>query len=590
MHSRFRAVSDAKNKPLDELLSGFSLGPSWAKGPQDGKSKSGAGRLMGRKPEENREHTERRDGRGPREEGSRFGGRNRRDESPPLPPREEVRPAPGVTVTIVPAPEAVHLIGKEILHEARVYPLFDVAQTLLAERGRCRAVFESQEPHPFLWRGLLDESVFLTKEDAARHLWTSALRTRFLEEETIDTEPPKGNYTTVARCGLSGEWLGPPNFHAYQTNLRRVHRERYPNLPFESYTAKVRMEKGEEAVNEWLATMTKKTRWRIHGAGDEAWIEDEAMAKREVTLRFLDEAFEEARCVEVNAAIPPAHVSPSLMLSMKQAGNHAKEHPAFLIPSVCKALESEHFPVFKRKGKLFTGPARPQPLPPGQLLAERPNTIVEWIRGNEPAKLEGLWLAVSPEGSTAPPAEYAADLYWLLQQGHILLYLDDTLVVQEIRQPTPPPAADGAVVGKKKKKRKKKPGGKAAAGITGEADAEESSADDSDEDQVAATEETTPASSEPAEQPDPETDTQPDTAPDESILEKPVQPEPREEPHQTAAECLDPITQPDTLIEAQADIEPSAPAEVTPGEPGQPAAPEEIPPSASPGVDESPTV
>lgn len=553
-------MSDAKNKPLDELLSGFSLGPSWAKGPQDGKSKSGAGRLMGRKPEEKREFTERRDGRegrGPRDEGSRFGGRSRRDERPPLPPREEVRPAPGVTVTIVPAPEAVHLIGKEILHEARVYPLFDVAQTLLAERGRCRAVFESPEPYPFLWRGLLDESVFLTKDDAARHLWTSALRTRFIEEETIETEPPKGNYTTVARCGISGEWLGPPNFHAYQTNLRRIHRERYPNLPFESYTAKVRMEKGEEAVNEWLATMTQKTRWRIRGEGDDAWIEDEAAARRELTLRFFDEAFEEARCVEVNAAIPPAHVSPSLMLSMKQAGNHAKEHPAFLIPSVCKALESEHFPVFKRKGKLFTGPARPQPLPPGQVLAERPNIIVEWIRGNEPAKLEGLWLAVSPEGSTAPPAEYAADLYWLLQQGNILLFLDDTLVVQEVRPPAAPPAADGAPTGKKKKKRKKKPGMGGPVETTGETVAddnttEEPSADDSDVDQGPDTDASGPAPAEPI--------------------------------------VSESIEQPDPVIEAQPDIETPAPAAVTPEEPAQPAAPEEIPSSVSPGVDEPPVV
>jgi hypothetical protein len=526
-------VSDAKNQLLDELLSGFSLGPSWAKGNQDGKSKSGAGRLMAGKSTDKRDHADRRDGRGPRDDGPRFGNRNRRDDRSAPPPREEVRPAPGVSVSIVPAPEAVHLIGKEILHEARVYPLFDVAQTLLADRGRCRAVFESPEPHPFLWRGLLDESVFLTKEDAARHLWTSALRTRFLEEETVETEPPKGNFITVARCGLSGEWLGPPNFHAYQSNLRRIHRERYPQLPFDSYTAKVRMEKGEDAVNAWLATMTKKNRWRIRGEGDDAWIEDEAMAKRELIQRFLDECFEEARCVEVNAAIPPAHLSPSLMMSMKQAGNHAKEHPAFLIPSVCKALESEHFPVFKRKGKLFTGPARPQPLPPGQVLAERPNIIVEWIRGNEPAKLEGLWLAVSPEGSTAPPAEYAADLYWLLQQGNILLFLDDTLVVQEVRQPAPPPAADGAPTGKKKKKRKKKPGLATAVGTNEETAPEEPTPDDSDEHQESATEETTPTSSEPGEPSDTGIDTQP------------------------------------------------APA---------PAAPEEIPPSASPGVDEPPVV
>ena len=121
------------------------------------------------------------------------------------------------------------------------------------------------------------------------------------------------------------------------------------------------------------------------------------------------------------------------MTSLKIAGNHARNHPAILIPAVCKAVEAEHLPVFKRQGKLYTGPARPHPLPLNAVLAERPGIMVKWIRANKPAKLEGLWKAVLPEGSTAPPAEFAADLFWLLHQGHILLFTDDTLVVQEIR-------------------------------------------------------------------------------------------------------------------------------------------------------------
>ena len=80
-------------------------------------------------------------------------------------------------------------------------------------------------------RGKLDESLFLTREEAVRHLWQSELREQFIEEETIEVDPPTGNFQTVARCGMSGEWLGPPNFHSYQVNLRRLHRERFANCP-----------------------------------------------------------------------------------------------------------------------------------------------------------------------------------------------------------------------------------------------------------------------------------------------------------------------------------------------------------------------
>ena len=51
-------------------------------------------------------------------------------------------------------------------------------------------------------------------------------------------------------------------------------------MPFELYAAKVRTERGEEAVNAWLETMKTKTRWRIKGDDDEAWIDDRAEAER----------------------------------------------------------------------------------------------------------------------------------------------------------------------------------------------------------------------------------------------------------------------------------------------------------------------
>jgi hypothetical protein len=495
-------VSESDNDRLSSLLSSFALGPSWARatggstherptqsvekpakggarrferdaGPRDG---GFAGRGQDRREPRDR------DG-GPRAFRGRDGARPERREGPP-PRHEEVLPAAGVRVTLMPDAQAVHLIGKEVHQVARVYPLFDVAKILLAERGRCRAVFEVQDSHPPLLRGKLDDSLFLTRDEAMRHLWQSDLRQQLVEEETIETEPPTGNFQLVAKCGLSGEWLGPPNFHAYQSNLRRIHRERFPHLPFATYSSKVRTERGEEAVNAWLETMKRKTRWRLKGDGDEAWVDDLNEIRRLLAARCFDTAFEECRRVEVLASIPPANVSPSLMVSLKAAGNHARNHPAILIPAVCKALEAEHLPVFKRQGKLFTGPARPHPLPPGATLAERPGIMVEWIRANKPAKLEGLWKAVLPEGGTAPPAEFAADLFWLLHQGHILLFTDDTLAVQEVREPqAQEPAAEGAggAAKKKKKKKKKKP----ATGTETTADVAESADAGAEDEEVA---------------------------------------------------------------------------------------------------------
>jgi hypothetical protein len=466
-------VSNPDNESLTGLLSSFALGPSWAR---DAAEPAKAHAKKERKhdtrpdgdgpPRERREFRERRDDRGDRGK-SRF--------SHDHAPREPiVTPAAGVRVTIIPDPEAVRLIGKEVHQVARVYPLFDVAKIIIAERSRCRAIIETEEARPPLFHGKIDGSLFVSREDAVRHLWNSELRQNFIEEETVEVDPPSGNFQSIARCGLSGELLGPPNFHAYQSNLRRIHRERFPNMPFEAYAAKVRTERGEEVVNAWLESMKKKTRWRIKGDGDEAWIENQADAERALAAGRFDDAFAAVRKIEIPATISNQLLSPSLALSLKLAGIHARENPAYLIPAICRAVEAERLPIFKRKGKLYTGPARPNPLPKDAVLATRPAIMVEWIRANTPAKLAGLWEAVLPEGGNAPPAEFAADLFWLLHQGHILLFTNDILMVQEVIEKPAPASADAPDKPKRKKKKSKN---KATPATSGEASEDGSSGD-----------------------------------------------------------------------------------------------------------------
>ncbi|MDX1681270.1 MAG: hypothetical protein R3242_11130 [Akkermansiaceae bacterium] len=438
-------MSDPEQPPLNDLLSNFALGPAWARGEDEKRGSHSGGGKGGRKDggskgsRGNFRDQDRQGGRR-REQGGKFKGKRPFQKGGKFDRLQDNPPADGVRVTILPDTEAVHLIVKEVHQVARVYPLFDIATTLLSKRERCHAVFERKESLPAMWRSKKSDALFLSKEDAQAHLWHSEARAQHLEEETIEVEPPKGNFQAVAKCGLSGKWLGPPNFHTYQTDLRRLHQQRFANMPFEAYAAKVRTEHGEEAVNAWLETMTKKTRWRVVGEeGDDAWMDDPLMAQRKLASIAFEGAYEQTHKAELPASVTGHQLSAPLRISLKLAFNHARKHAAMLIPAICKALESDHLPVFKRKGKLYTGPVRPHPLPKDATLAPRPAQMVEWIRANTPgAKLEGLWKAVLPEGATAPSADYAADLFWLLQQGHILLFTDDTLVVQEVRPPQEP--------------------------------------------------------------------------------------------------------------------------------------------------------
>lgn len=363
-------------------------------------------------------------------------------------------------MTLTPAAEAVHLVVREIHHVARVYSLFDVAQILLAGRERYHLNFTLAANTPPLFLSRKDQSLWLTKEEAVAHFWESGAADEYYESGETETEPPAGNFQVVARCGMSGEWLGPPNFHSYQTTLRRLHRERFSHIPFEVYASRVRTERGEEAVNAWLDTMRKRVRWRAKGADDSAWRFDRSEIERDFATRVFPEVYQEVRTAELPGDIPAKNMSQGLLACVRIAGSHARKHPAILIPAICRLLENEHLSVFKREGKLFTGPARPHPLTTDAILAERPAAIVTWLEANPGTKLAQLWTGVLPEGQTEPGTEWLADLFWLLTQGHVLLFADDSLVLPKRRTPQGSPAAKDAKTpaakAAKKKKRKKR--------------------------------------------------------------------------------------------------------------------------------------
>jgi hypothetical protein len=185
-------------------------------------------------------------------------------------------------------------------------------------------------------------------------------------------------------------------------------------MAFEFYSSRVRTERGEEAVNAWLDTMRKRVRWRLKRVaevtaipepgpvaevpaepvaeaveGEEAveaatdaveaveavevvesaeaaeeapvaaakddtgWSFDRADIERDFATQRFAEVYEEVRSVEVSGGIPARNLSSGLLACVRIAGSHARKHPAILIPTICRLLETEHLSVFKREGAVF---------------------------------------------------------------------------------------------------------------------------------------------------------------------------------------------------------------------------------------------
>ena len=88
----------------------------------------------------------------------------------------------------------------------------------------------------------------------------------YYSAEEIECEPPKGAFTCVAKCGLSGELLGPPNLHGYDARIREMLRTRYPGMSEEEYRARIVTVRDQETIEEWRKSAVKKTIYRLKKA------------------------------------------------------------------------------------------------------------------------------------------------------------------------------------------------------------------------------------------------------------------------------------------------------------------------------------
>src|SRR4051794_14087929 len=196
----------------------------------------------------------RRDGRGPRPGGP---GRERREQRPPP------APLPDVAVSLIPDEKGVDSLSKQIRMTGRAYPLFEIAWMILQRPERLSVVFsvrknpEGKVIQP-LFVCALDDTLWLSEDEAAGHVLHKHFSTFYQAEKTA-TEPPKGKYTFVAQCGMSGIVLGPPNYHDYQNQLRKLHAERFARLPFEAYKARVKIVRDDEVVKKWIEDQSWKT-------------------------------------------------------------------------------------------------------------------------------------------------------------------------------------------------------------------------------------------------------------------------------------------------------------------------------------------
>jgi hypothetical protein len=406
-----------------------------------------------------------------------FGGARRDDRGGP---RREERPAPQplpeVNVALVPDSSGVDMLARQIRMTGRAYPLFTIALMILERPERHAATFtvkknpEGQPVQP-LFGCALDESLWLSEDEVVGHVLSHHLAT-FYQAERTQTEPPKGKYTFVAQCGMSGVILGPPNHHDYQKKLQELHAQQFSRMPFDMFKSRVKIVKDEAVVAKWIEDQSWRTEYlclNIPEAPKLATMEDVENHLRAVhapnivkpveTITLSGKACRNFRCqglarlyritVEDQRRFP-LQIATTLSQQFAQHGlqffkvNKTVTHVWVARP---KYLDLETTPVSDGVRKIvefINSHPKSTRRDLVEALAPTPAAPV----AVPPPTAEAL-PAASPAHANEPTPEQTAvisDLHWLIHQGHVIEFATTGQLetakkpVQKPPRPEPKPA------------------------------------------------------------------------------------------------------------------------------------------------------
>jgi hypothetical protein len=421
---------------------------------------------------------------GPRRDGGRgqFGGAQRG--GPRRDDRRDERPAkvapvalPELSVIFTPDENGVESLARQIKMTGRAYPLFQIARMILQKPERHGITFtvkknaEGAAIQP-LFVCALDETPWLSEDEAIGHVLRKHFAT-FYQSERTATEPPKGVYTFVAQCGMSGVILGPPNYHDYQNKLRKLHTERFARMPFDMFKARVKIVKDEAIVKKWTEDQSFKTEYACLNVPEPlklATMEEVEKHFREHHKANVIKAVEHVKLTGVAAR---ALRSPELTRLVRASWDSQFGFPIQIATDLSRAFANHGLQFFKvNKTVTHVSVARPVFLDLETTpVSDSIKRIVEFINKHPKCSRRKLIEALAPSPKAAPalaPVEGAApatapvtteslqttpeqtaiiaDLHWLVHQGHVLEFAAGALDTAKKPVPKPPKPAKAAKV------------------------------------------------------------------------------------------------------------------------------------------------
>lgn len=446
--------------------------PSGRRGPRrDGDRDRGRDRQGGRPRGGDRE------GRPQDRRGRPGAPRERREHDEGERQREAPAPLPQISVSILPEDKGVESLARQIRMTGRAYPLFDIAKLILQKPERQHVRFDViKKPDGTvaqpLFMCVLDDTLWLSEDEAVAHLLSRHFGT-FYQAERTPTEPPRGTYTFVAQCGMSGTILGPPNHHDYQNQLRKLHTERFSRMPFEAFKNRVRIVRDEAIVKKWIEDQSFKTEYNVLNVAEPLKLPSREEVEKHFRQVHLANIVKQVESHTLSGPAARQLRSPELQRMLRVTWEEQRRFPLKVATTLSQQFAGHGLQFFKvNRTVTHVSVARPHYLDlDATPVSEGVKRIVDYINKYPKCTRRSLFEALAPapavpapapvvapapavegaptgEAAPAPPPPPApeatpeqtalgSDLHWLIHQGHVIEFA--TGILETAKKPVPKP-------------------------------------------------------------------------------------------------------------------------------------------------------
>jgi len=359
--------------------------------------------------------------------------------------------SPYFDVAFFPEDSSFNTLVKMIRSSARTIELFEIARTVLGKPDRFVVVVSRKQrpagapeapPQP-LHISAPDGVPFESEEAAVAYVMERFLA-NFYDQAEVEVEAPKGSFLVINKCGVTGELLGPPNYHRYSQMVQQHHASRLTRMPFEAFRARIETIRDPEVVNRWLEKMKRVIRYTWKGPAAEGQtapgFDSLEEARQFLLTQARDSVVKAANSARFHGKALETMPRGEILMAIEGAYERQLRFPLDTANQLRGRLRREHFTIFKKgsKGVSYVCAVKRKFRIPGQVFSESIGSLISFIEAHPLVKagdlaLKMLAIGAPAEGATVTPEQrekivrMQGDLIWLVREGYVTEFIDGGL-------------------------------------------------------------------------------------------------------------------------------------------------------------------